>query len=376
MKKKIIIIPAIFIVTITLFLMMSAKYFKPKQMPHSINNPLENRNNNIVSKDDMQLINTPKPEQIQNKSDHTLDKEIYFKVVNKNANAVLPLKIKTYDGMNQPMHPDIIYFENGFNGYKYWMAYTPYPFQIDRYENPCIATSNDGITWRTPVGLKNPIIQQPNDSKSGGHYSDTDIIYDNGKLIVYFVYNKFGIEGPSKFYRVTSSDGINWSKPELIYKCVSPISGYSPGIIKDNDNYKMWYISERNIMSLTTSSDGKSWKDPSKCNISIDNWTIWHVDVIKTDIGYEGLLCAKDNNVKNRALFYIKSADGINWTTSPLPIVYPSSKGWDSVEIYRSTMLKQNGLYRIWYSARGPEKVWQIGYTEGKTMETLQGYKE
>jgi hypothetical protein len=334
-------------------------------------NKLEKDSKNV----EYALIDTQKPDLAENQNKLYLDKKGYLKIVNKNANALVPLKIKTSDGYNQPMHPDILYIDNGFKGYKYWMAYTPYPFMIDRLENPCIAVSNDGINWVTPTGLKNPIVLPPKDTKDGGHYSDTDIIYDNGKLVVYYVYNKRGVFGPSKFYRSISSDGITWTKPELIYQCQNPISGYSPAFMKEGNLYNVWYISEGNIMSYCSSSDSKNWSSPVKCNINIKGWQIWHLDIIKTETGYEGLICARDNHVNNRALFHINSTDGINWTTSNQPIIYPTAKGWDSAEIYRSTMLKQNGLYRVWYSARGALNKWGIGYSEGKTMETLQGYK-
>ena len=302
-------------------------------------------------------------------------KDNYAKVINTKANSKEPLNIKTYDGHDQPMHPDIVYIDKGFNGYKYWMAYTPYPNMNDDFENPCIGASNDGINWDTPKSIRNPIVLPPDDMEEGGHFSDTDIVYDNGNLYVYFVYNKMGVLGPSRFYRVASKDGINWSKAELVYKCTAPnpISGYSPGVIKGKAGYKMWYTSEGNTLSMISSKDGKEWSDYKKCNINIDGWTVWHVNVIETDLGYEGLMCATDKKIKNRALFYIKSSDGINWESSSEPIIYPTKSGWDSSEIYRSTFLKQNGVYRVWYSAKDPERRWHIGYSEGETPETLNG---
>ena len=36
------------------------------------------------------------------------------------------ITIPTYDGANEVTHPKILYFKDGFNGYKYWMVATPY----------------------------------------------------------------------------------------------------------------------------------------------------------------------------------------------------------------------------------------------------------
>ena len=37
-------------------------------------------------------------------------------------------------------------------------------------------------------------------------------------------------------------------------------------------------------------------------------------------------------------------------------------------------MLKENGVYRVWYSAMAANKKWGIGYCEGTSIEDLKGY--
>ena len=44
------------------------------------------------------------------------------------ANAPAFQEIPTYDGSRQATHPDIAYFPDGWHGYKYWMAMTPYTY--------------------------------------------------------------------------------------------------------------------------------------------------------------------------------------------------------------------------------------------------------
>lgn len=54
------------------------------------------------------------------------------------------LNIETYlAGKDQPTHPSVISFDNTWNGYKYWMTYTPYQEGNGEEENPSIAVSND-----------------------------------------------------------------------------------------------------------------------------------------------------------------------------------------------------------------------------------------
>ena len=63
------------------------------------------------------------------------------------------LNIPTYDGSGQAVHPDVYYNANGWNGYRYWMAMTPYPNGNAAYENPSIVVSNDNLNWIVPPGL-------------------------------------------------------------------------------------------------------------------------------------------------------------------------------------------------------------------------------
>ena len=68
------------------------------------------------------------------------------------------LNITTYiDGDNQPTHPSVIDLKSKWNGYRYWMSYSPYPYSDGSEENPCIAVSNDMYHWMVPKGLNNPI---------------------------------------------------------------------------------------------------------------------------------------------------------------------------------------------------------------------------
>ena len=71
----------------------------------------------------------------------------------------VPLKIETPDGYNEPYHPSVLFFENGWHGYRYWMAFTPMPLKAshnpytDRWECPCVYASNDGKTFVSPENL-------------------------------------------------------------------------------------------------------------------------------------------------------------------------------------------------------------------------------
>lgn len=281
-------------------------------------------------------------------------------------NSRYPLNINTYDGSNQAVHPDIVYNPGGIFNHKYWLAFTPYPYENDKFENPCILVSEDGINFVKPKGAKNPLDNVNRKNNPGGHLSDTDLIYTNNELLLHYVYNTESVEVPSKFYEIKSDNGITWSKPNMVYKTRKNTRGFSPTFVSEKDNtIKLWYYQSEDNLMFTESNDGeKTWKPLIKCKINMGEWKGWYVDIIKTDIGYEGLICARQPQLNQYALFYARSKDGLKWSVPKYPLIFPNEHSWDSRFIYRSTFLKENGIYRVWYSACNQKDQWHIAYTQ------------
>ncbi|RLC75097.1 MAG: hypothetical protein DRJ03_30810 [Chloroflexi bacterium] len=282
----------------------------------------------------------------------------------------------TYDGSGQCVHPDIVFFPIGWHGYKYWMVMTPYPYGNDDYENPSILASNDGASWEVPSELTNPIDPEP----ANGHNADTDMIYNDetDELWVYYVEKT---NETSYLKRKTSSDGINWNTEEDIFS--GKIS--SPAIIKNGSYYYMWYVESSGCtVSSTTvkyrvSTDGVNWSSAQDVNISQPGYIVWHLDVIYVPSKNEYWMLfpafPSGSSCGNTVLFYAKSADRINWTTYN-KIALDKGSGWDSTQIYRSTLLydSANDLLKVWYSARGSSG-WRVGYTERNYNDFLTNLK-
>ncbi len=274
----------------------------------------------------------------------------------------------TYDGSGQATHPDIYYNASGWNGYKYWMTITPYPGGDAQFENPSILVSNEGIIWNVPAGLNNPI-----DFPSAGEDSDNEIVFNENlnRLEVYFI--EAGT-GTSFFRRKTSIDGIHWSNEQDIFN-LTDYQIMSPGIIRKNGIYHMWYTGSSSCSAPTSvkyrnSADGIFWSNPQDVNIDLPGQNIWHLDVeyIPTLNEYWMVYAAypSSSDCGNTELYFAKSLDKINWIMYPNKLIAKSTS-WDSAEIYRSTFLfdADKDLLRIWYSARNSTDVWHIGYTEG-----------
>ena len=288
------------------------------------------------------------------------------------------LNTPTYDGLNQTVHPDIVYFPKSWHGYNYWMVVTPYPHSNDRYENPSILVSNDGYSWEVPFGLKNPIDPPP----LAGHNNDPDMIYnpETDELWVYYLESG---NGTTYLYRQVSPDGIMWGAKKIVLS-VPDYEILSPAIVKVGHNYYMWYVNSSNFgcranrteVEYRTSTDGTSWSSPEKVNIGVKGYNLWHVNVIYVPSKGQYWMLTNaypfNDTCGNTTLFFATSKDGISWSAYQNPVLSTSANGWDSTEIYRSAFLydRSNDMLRVWYSARTSQE-WHIGYTQERYSDLV-----
>ncbi|RLC35813.1 hypothetical protein DRH29_05725, partial [candidate division Kazan bacterium] len=289
------------------------------------------------------------------------------------ANASDYLTTPTYDGSGQAVHPDVYYNPSKWpdpNGYRFWMAMTPYPNGDDTYENPSILVSDDGQTWEVPSGLTNPIEPAP----STGHNADPDILEGaDGKLWVFFMWT----DGTTyKVYVKSSSDGINWSdKTEILTSTTE--SFISPAVVFEDGLYTMWYIdhlaSPNVLKKRTASSPTGPWSSPTTCTVSgvPSGRDLWHLDVVRVQAEYHAFVVLTDSDTTgaNTELHFATSRDGTNWTLNSTPLLAAGTSGsWDDNLIYRACGLLFNAgnesRYALWYSASNSSGTWHIGYTE------------
>ncbi|MBS5305928.1 discoidin domain-containing protein [Clostridium tertium] len=302
-------------------------------------------------------------------------------------NAETYLNIPTYDGLNQSTHPDVKYFKNGWNGYKYWMIMTPNRTGSSVAENPSILASNDGINWEVPAGVTNPIAPMP----QVGHNCDVDMIYNEAtdELWVYWVESDDITKGWVKL--IKSKDGVNWSSQQVVVDDNrAKYSTLSPSIIFKDNKYYMWSVNtgnsgwnnQSNKVELRESSDGVNWSNPTVVNtLAQDGSQIWHVNVeyIPSKNEYWAIYPAYKNGTGSdkTELYYAKSSDGVNWTTYKNPILSKGTSGkWDDMEIYRSCFVydEDTNMIKVWYGAvsQNPQ-IWKIGFTENDYDKFIEG---
>ena len=122
------------------------------------------------------------------------------------------------------VHPHILEFYNGFRGYRYIVAITPYYLTNEAVENPCIYGSNDLIDFDLLDGFDQPLDVRPTPAYSNGHNSDNVLAYDprTGELICIWRQtlrnpNNDGVRVDALWMRKTK-DGYSWTDRERIFK--------------------------------------------------------------------------------------------------------------------------------------------------------------
>ncbi|MHB1544408.1 MAG: hypothetical protein ACYCS1_09385 [Gammaproteobacteria bacterium] len=281
-----------------------------------------------------------------------------------------PLNIGSELGHVQHVHPDVVHIPGGFQGYQYWMVFNPYPRAQDRWENPVIRVSHDGYSWERFHNLPDPLVPAPADPDL--HHADPELVYAAGKLHLVFMTARKST-GETEFFVMETRSGMDWSTPTAFH---SGRWNACPTFIWTDPTWQMWMVeldtSRRYAQARIERYAGPDifrMKIQAVCDMSIPGHVPWHLDVQKTDLGYEALVAAFPSGTDNSRtrLFHLVSANGSKFTlTGKCPLLAPSWLGWDNRMIYRSCFLKlETGQYRIWYSAASWCLRFGLGYLEG-----------
>jgi hypothetical protein len=282
-----------------------------------------------------------------------------------------------YEAIPGTIHPDVLYFPQGMDGYKFWMIFTPYegwkwgnacgegvfdpsecpppPWThvLAYWERLTLVRSNDGINWSAAGVPKNPIVSpdtpdMPCTWNTGVHY-DPDFVYAPGKgpngesWFAYFaVANTCGL--PSSIGLALSSNGVEYKiygpvMPEVA--AATPSVVYDPAAAGGQGLFYGWYLHDFGTggkIGFATSPNGINWTpvwtpacpslqacwqngvlqpDPLFCE-----WGLSHEDVIK--FGNEFWMYYHAQPSGNYHDLFIRravSTDGINWTKDARPIL-------------------------------------------------------
>lgn len=221
--------------------------------------------------------------------------------------AVLP--ITTYvESNDEVIHNSVVNIGSTWNGYRYWMANTPYPSLLgspSNYENPSIWASNDGSTWVVPAGLTNPIDTIP----AGGFNCDPELYYENGTLYCFYCGNTVG---PVKFLKVRkSTDGITWTDVTTIQTGVDFVS---PAIIKIGATYYLYCVKGSAgayaVKRLSAATIMGPYENEEAITVTgLGSTTPWHIGISKINDTYWLWVNGEDG-----AIYGASSSDGETFT--------------------------------------------------------------
>lgn len=270
------------------------------------------------------------------------------------------LPIYNYCGNTQNVHPKVLYFPDSLFGHPYWMAYSPYPKGNPKYENPCVAFSNDGKTWQNITS--NPLDVPLNTNKR--YNSDPHLLYNPEKktLELWFRYAD-ELSKEEIIYRMTSSDGQSWTPKEQLLQnsdtrnCALYLS---PAVYYDERKYHIWAVCTNPYsIKYYESNNGNDWQYIRSFRLEYQyNGQVfhpWHIDVIHCDGLYRMTIMVKENSPGNTwCLFYSESEDNEHWST-PAIMLLPRADYWDK-QLYRSSLVRNDHGYSLYYSARNGSK--------------------
>lgn len=275
-----------------------------------------------------------------------------------------PITIPTYDGSDVAIHPSVYYCQNAWNGYEYWMAYTPYPSAKSQLENPSIAVSHDGNTWIVPEGLTNPIEPAP---PGGVNYnSDPNIVVGHdGKMYLFWRTVGVPIAGETWYFK-SSFNGFSWSDRVILREDVQSVRRLvSASFSQLADGSWVAYavdVVPRPYVPVCLRAktlSGFATALPQPVTITGNTAQPWHMDVHRA--AGEWQMLVQDGGPGGGDLWAAVSADGLHFRAGG-PCIARGAGQWDSV-YYKSCFVPavKNNLFGwdTWvtgatFAAKGP----------------------
>jgi hypothetical protein len=250
------------------------------------------------------------------------------------------------------------------------MVLTPYPFSDEKFENPSIYSSQDGLEWREPAPGVNPIVPRP----PFDHNCDPDLTYREGQFLLFYLETQRRKYRPDSLHfqdlRVaTSRDGIEWSEAERLIRWDldrDPLY-LSPTVVEGPEGWRLYLVDAAGERIIWLPSDDlSSFAGPGGVlETGIPGIRPWHLDIFSIDGGWVALLCARAPGAENADvdLWLGATRDLDRWIFREEPLLKGSSELLDTAVVYRSTGLLENGRLAIWFSGKTVPGRWFIGVT-------------
>lgn len=276
------------------------------------------------------------------------------------------LKIETYDGLNQTVHPSVTLYDN-----KFILAITPFPYGNDYYENPCLYQSEDGISY-VPISNCQPIAY-PNKCENLIYLSDPVVFREDDGL--HLIYRECRYTDKSNYitnyYEVCSNNLKEWSEPLLIYS--SQRGAMSPSFISISEVPYLYYVlfDENNSTGLyrKEKKSVNSKEEKLIVNGIPEGYMLWHIDICYWRNHYYGLFTLSlDYSGRGACLFLSESDDAIEWNIIKEIVVDQSRK--KITKTYKACfVIKKNDVCDIYVSLRRIDRIWSTYKIENINLQ-------
>jgi hypothetical protein len=297
-------------------------------------------------------------------------------------NTLRLLKLRTYDGSGQTVHPD-------FAQVTAWptpflLVATPYTYGNSSVENPTLFSRGADFEWSPLDPTSNPIAV-PTD-RGRQYLSDPDIVAIPGTPELWVYYRQ--VDAKNTILLKRTIDGIRFTDP------VTVVSGarqtiVSPTIVRrDSTHWRMWSVNAgadgcsgpSTTVELRRSRDGKQWSEPATVSLTQGTAFVWHIDVqwIPSRKEYWALYNVKTpGSCATVSLYLATSPDGITWRTYPAPLISAGVIPEFADVVYRSTFSYDPATdkIRFWYSGarvEGQQYVWQSAFDRRDRAEVFE----
>lgn len=297
---------------------------------------------------------------------------------------VNPLFIADTFGLNQPLHPTVLHFPSGFNGYKYVMVQTPYPqsgnpLYKDRYECPTLHFSNDKINWTAGI-LMDDLTEDEITARS--YFSDPELVYNSDTNTLECWYRLTHVNarpgessiGTRLLRKVINTNGTLSSRQVLMTEAeMTTYAGVvrSQALLYENGVYKMWFTGYQTSSNVgygytATPEIPSSWVFTS-VTMTGKTESTWHLDIVRsgTDLYFI------DNTTPNNLFLYKSTGSETNFSFVKVLLQKTlNNKDYYGQTVYRATGLIVDGLFSVFVSGWN-NAVASIGLMEGASFETL-----
>jgi len=257
-------------------------------------------------------------------------------------------RIPTYDRSGQAVHPDIL--GPDASGRPFVLAFTPYPFSADAFENPSVLISDDGLRFREERKGMNPLVPAP----ANDHNDDPDLSFIQGSYDLIYLETL-----RQNLMLLRSPDRVHWTKETI---ASYPLEGVgagpfivSPALAARGNELYLYYVdasAEPYRIEFLKSDDIERWDWKSSRAPGIEEGAPepWHVDIVQAGGNYCMLMTNLYRDAAHRRrydLYAAWSSDLESW--SGFRKVF-AVRPWGVKDIYRSTAYCRGDDIYIYYS--------------------------